>query len=274
VDWLRLVENSAGPLVGSFAGAAAALSSLWLKERLDRKRLIQEWFEQEYVWGAINPLIELLNRWTHMILHQDSQPSLSVEFSTLPNLELVRLSSLLKTDALERMFYVSSGIVNDIGRNIHDYERPLIDWPHIVGDIAFLRDIMVELQSELLTVMIHKKLDVTKLHKQRNVAAIRERLEKHVEVWKTTEPFRLRTEISGWLKESTEIHQLLNDLLAKSEITLEDATGLRDRFITCDEKLRSSGILHPGILTHIADQRRVIDILIGRIESRQSESAD
>ena len=72
---------------------------------------MQEWFEREYVFGAINPFLELLQRWVHMILHEEAQSSLKVEFFSLPHLEITRVNSLLRSPSLDRMFYVLANVV-------------------------------------------------------------------------------------------------------------------------------------------------------------------
>jgi hypothetical protein len=195
VDWLKLVENSAGPLVGSFAGAAAALSSLWLKEHLDRKRQIQEWFEQEYVFGGIDLLVELLQRWKHMISHQESQRFLNVDFSSLPHLTITRLSSLIRTMSLETHFYVLAGVVQLIGVDVLPAERRLIDWGRIIDEVHFLEETLMDLQFALLTVTIHTKSEIKIIHKLEQVANIRDRLEKHIAIWKDgNDTFKLKSE--------------------------------------------------------------------------------
>jgi hypothetical protein len=195
VDWLKLVENSAGPLVGSFAGAAAALSSLWLKEHLDRKRQIQEWFEQEYVFGGIDLLVELLQRWKHMISHKESQRFLNVDFSSLPHLTITRLSSLIRTMSLETHFYVLAGVVQLIGVDVLPAERRLIDWGRIIDEVHFLEETLMDLQFALLTVTIHTKSEIKIIHKLEQVANIRDRLEKHIAIWKDgNDTFKLKSE--------------------------------------------------------------------------------
>ena len=270
---MKLVQNSAGPLLGSFAGAAAALSSLWLKEYLDRKRLVQEWFEQEYVWGAINPLIELLQRWLYMLIHRDSLRSLRVEYSALPYLQITRLATLLRTGSLSRMFYVLSAAMYAITENFKDEERQLMDWQHTSGEIAFLRDLMLSLQSELLTIKVYKKADVATIHKRESIAALRARIDKHLETSKANNKMvKLRDEVSEWKQGITSIQDDLRELTGEGEITLEAATAMRDRCKGLEDELKHSGLLLSPIFGQTSELRGLFDQLVADVKSHQSAS--
>ena len=259
MDWNKVLENSVGPLFGSFAGAGAALSSLWIKDRLDRSRSVQEWFEQKYVLGAINPVIELLQRWTQMILHQESQTSLRVDFLELPHLEITRLNSILRTSSFNSLFYLLSNIVFQTGANIEDDDGPVIDWAHIAGKIQLLLITIMELQSQLLAVRISRKTDIARLHLRKEIAAVRHRIDDQmVGLLKGYDVFRLRTETSQAFKELANWRQRLRDSMTSGS-TPAMATALRDELNTLKEKAKREILPHSmqdnlDVLSGLLDQ--------------------
>jgi hypothetical protein len=228
VDWTKILENSLGPLLGSFAGAAAALSSLWIKESLDRKRSVQEWFEEEIALKPADTVVELLHRWTHIILHQGSQSSLRVDFLSLPHLEIVRLQRILRSPALDRMFYTLCGVVFEIGPNVIDEDRRIIDWNHIATEVVFLRDVVLELQSQLLRERISRKADVEQLYRKKEISAIRARVECHVETWRPDKMFRMEPRISDMVADVSRFYQRLPDSSSPLRLTVDEAIALRD----------------------------------------------
>jgi len=264
MDWSKVLENSLGPLFGSFAGAAAALSSLWIRDWLDRRRSVQEWFEQEYVLGAINPLIELLQRWTQMILHEGSQPSLRVDFSTLPHLEITRLDGILRASSLNRLFYLLSGIVHLIGADFEGVKRPAIDWPHITSRISLLQIAIMDLQTQLLAVRISRKANIARLHLRKEIAAIGRQIEDQAEdLSKDHEVFRLRAEVSQSFEELADFHHRLEDAMA-SGLTRETVIALRNELRTLAERRTH---LFDSELGNLSDLSKRFDDLVKPLEN-------
>lgn len=233
---------------------------------MERRRSVQEWFEQQYVLGAIDPLIAILHRWMHMIVHRESQPSLRVDFSLLPHLEISRLNTILRSSSFDQLFYLLSSVVYLIGASVEDEDRSQIDWPHITSEIAFLQDVITDLQSELLKLRIRSKAEVTNLYLRKEIVDIRYRIEQRVRSFKPNEIFRLNAESSQLLSEIKFFYQRAQESCS----TLASAIGFRDEFNGWAEQTRKSGVLHASMLSKVDEVCNSLDHLVNGFQDRRA----
>jgi hypothetical protein len=185
-----------------------------------------------------------------MILHEESLHSLRVDFSALPHLEITRLNSVLRSPSVDRIFYTLANIVQLSGAEVHDEDRPLIDWARVANEVTFLQDAIISLQSHLLNTRIRRKADVTKLHLRSGIASVRLLIEDHVAHWEITTIFRLRADAAGLFKDLEHASNRIREL-TRPDMTLQTMTALRGEFDDWINKLQNT-TLPPGTLEDLA----------------------
>jgi hypothetical protein len=60
VDWNKVIESAIGPLLGTLIGGGLTIISLYFKERFDRKKEVQSWFEQQYITKGLDVLLSYI----------------------------------------------------------------------------------------------------------------------------------------------------------------------------------------------------------------------
>jgi hypothetical protein len=94
--WFGVIAALSGVLLGG----AISVFGVWLKDRMERRHAIRRWVEEEFVLGAIEPVLQLLRR-MRLLLSQREASILTIGNSgELPVTELSRIRILLHTDTL------------------------------------------------------------------------------------------------------------------------------------------------------------------------------
>ncbi len=83
-------------LIGTLAGALVAILTIWLRERAERRRKINEWFENTFLFNAIEPLLHKARGVvTSIALGTEGLPE-TFDDDTHPQIE--RINQLLRDD--------------------------------------------------------------------------------------------------------------------------------------------------------------------------------
>lgn len=182
-------------LVSTAIGGIIAISTLWIKEHFDRKREIQNWFEDTYIEEGINPLIHTLSNWCYHIQTIQEIEKANPNFSSWGNYSYLFSNTnvpITQAHSEEELKNIS----------LPAYECELIDdilgetsiWVvirdtiHLViigyaNNTAFeyfdeLIDNLKDLKEVLYEMKIRKKSDVFKLSDKEEVKSIAEKIDK------------------------------------------------------------------------------------------------
>jgi hypothetical protein len=125
-------------------GGVISIGGVWLKDVRDRRRAIQEWLEEEFIFGAIEPVVRTLDR-VRLLLVQREVSLVRVEPNgVFPVTELAKLRIVIGSDRLSAFIQVlgrlamrAAGdqrhgeeiarIVADLIRHLNQLERLLLE---------------------------------------------------------------------------------------------------------------------------------------------------
>src|ERR1035438_9002315 len=93
-------------LLAVIVGGLISLFGVWLKDARDKRRAVQEWVEEEFVFGGIEPVIRTLDR-VRLILLQREVSLVRVEpVGDFPVTELAKLRIIIGSDGLSAFIQV------------------------------------------------------------------------------------------------------------------------------------------------------------------------
>lgn len=166
------IESIIGPVIG----AVVAVSAIWVKEFLDRRKNSQVWFDQTYIRQGIDRLLEylrlydvqlvlLLHGRDVLLLNEDMSSSADASgFSKpLPIEAMIRVETLLKTEAYTQIASLLPGNVTFIISV--PFEKRSTDL--LEQKIKFIRtayESLMSVRQELLNVRIKRKSQVHSLN--------------------------------------------------------------------------------------------------------------
>jgi hypothetical protein len=157
VNWIEIIKATFGPLIG----AAIALAAIWIKESLDRKRSIQDWFEKSYIEEGVDRLISWVLLMEFMLMDiqnfgSSKTPLTSDDVQMVPTESIIKLQTIFQTEIFTNLFpalYVSvKSLTEEDGDP--DEINGIINVAHVLHDGLF------ELRAELLKLKIHRKGEV------------------------------------------------------------------------------------------------------------------
>lgn len=180
-DILKLL---AGPVIG----AIIALSAIWIKEALDKKKSVQSWFEQNYIVEGIDLLIahfialETLimdKRFTRQFVSSDSSKIISTAEDLTPPV-------IAKAEAIcqDRIFVVSAKFI--LYSAITEDSYKLLEGRLVRESLKLAKrynKILIGLRRDLLQIRIKNKTDIYKLAEYpKIVQALDETHKAHIEM--------------------------------------------------------------------------------------------
>jgi hypothetical protein len=159
MNWSDTIKTLAGPVIG----AVIALMAIWLKEFFDKRKSVQSWFEQHYIFEGIDALI------SHFILLEISIANLRMtEVFCSKDKSSIRVEDLSpdvisKLEAIlqNRMFLVSASFI----RRIIEFEFSDKAFEKNALDECFklakkYSSILKDLRKVLLSIELKHKTDV------------------------------------------------------------------------------------------------------------------
>jgi hypothetical protein len=193
---IMAIESIVGPVIG----AVVAVSAIWIKELLERRKNSQLWFEDTYIRQGIDQLLEylrlydvqlvlLLNGRDVPLLNESADTSMS---NRLPIEALVKIETLLRTKTYTQVTCLLPGTI-----------RFFIDLPSekrskvlLTEKINFIRtayESLLSVRQQLLNFSINEKSKVHTVSKNAPLRHIVDEFEKY------SEEYIQRTEIRGAL---------------------------------------------------------------------------
>jgi hypothetical protein len=163
----KLLPMLVPSLIGTLIGGLATLIGIWVKNRLDEKHDIQLWFEERYIFGAVEPLLTAL-RSTQLNLvietpHPTNEPLIKLDRDAVSMVG--RVGQLLRSDVFERLLTMA---VSHLQRNETQIAQYLIGGikredipaavPGLVDVLHRLQEVLVEQEQS-----IERKTDVLRL---------------------------------------------------------------------------------------------------------------
>jgi len=163
--------NSFASLLGTLIGGLVALTSIWVKNRFDEKAQTQKWFEDEYLFGAVEPLYTALETmWLSVVIESPTKaPLLTIDRDTVAMVG--RVGQILQSDAFLRLFAMT---VAHLQRN---EPQPAVILVRGGPGVPGLSHILHRLSEVLLEQQIRQKTDALQLANKAPVRSIVERLE-------------------------------------------------------------------------------------------------
>jgi hypothetical protein len=170
LQWAHILES----LIGTFAGALVALCSMWIKERIDRRKAVQDWFEQYYITEGLDPVLHYLSLSQHFMLmnprSMENKESLKGFLGDPPLQALQRVGDLVQrgklAGTLGALVFSLAG-VRPGEREFTIYHLPAVN--NVILDLLVNLD---SLRRHLIGVRVKRKGDIYRLYeKNRRLAA-------------------------------------------------------------------------------------------------------
>lgn len=93
-------------LIGTLTGALVAILTMWLRERTERRRVINEWFENTFLFQSIEPLLHKARGiMTSINLDIEELPEV---FDDTTRSQIQRINQLLRDDKFENLWAMAS----------------------------------------------------------------------------------------------------------------------------------------------------------------------
>lgn len=104
--WTNLISS----LLGTFAGASVTIATIYLKDKLDKKHKIMDWFEEYYLEKGFREFSEYLSNWSiHM---REAQYANGIGEQKLPTEVIARFNELVKHNIILKWFsHIQIGFV-------------------------------------------------------------------------------------------------------------------------------------------------------------------
>lgn len=197
ISGIAKLLQSALPIV---VGGLITLSALWLKERLDRRRSAQEWFEKTYIDKGVDRMlyrlrIEILQLVEMVSMRQladligGKEPSPGIErlprhdlTEAFPLEALVRLEIILGSMNLTAVIAGGLDLASQLAPLPASRRSPTL----LRENITYLQTVynnMDLLRTELLTIKIKRKSDVYSIRKNEKIQAVIRNLEQSDQAW-------------------------------------------------------------------------------------------
>ena len=165
-SWTEFLRTAIGPILA----AVFVVVGIALKERYDRRRSAQLWYEEYYVTEGLDRLISYLMTVEMVIGNIQTNPDLSaLKLEAIPYEAITRMQILLR----RRDFVPLSMLFAWLPR--YRNSKRFVDAVYILAH--GLQYNLNQLRQELLRLAVHHKLDVYKVANNRRVAAELVRIE-------------------------------------------------------------------------------------------------
>jgi hypothetical protein len=159
ISWTRIIEQA----IGIILGGGITILGIYFKERFDRRRTIQSWYEEEFIIEGINPVLGFVMAAQYQLQDQAQGGVVlaGVECGPLPLDSLNRLFTILPTTQLTALIVsINIAITMPLAPAIKEKLISLCQ-PALMGVFA--------LQQELIKVAIKKKSDVYKISDKKGI---------------------------------------------------------------------------------------------------------
>ena len=166
------IESIVGPVIG----AVVAVSAIWVKESLDRRKNSQVWFDETYIRHGIDRLLEYLRLYDVqlvLLLHGRDVLLLNDEMSSptdargiskpLPIEAMIRVETLLKTTTYTQITSLLPGNVSFF-ISVPSEKRSKVLLTEKITFIRAAYESLVNVRQELLNVSIKRKSQVHSLN--------------------------------------------------------------------------------------------------------------
>ena len=166
------IESIVGPVIG----AAVAVSAIWVKELLERRKNAQVWFDETYIRHGIDRLLEYLRLYDVqlvLLLHGRDVLLLNDEMSSptdasgiskpLPIEAMIRVETLLKTTTYTQITSLLPGNVSFF-ISVPSEKRSKVLLTEKITFIRAAYESLVNVRQELLNVSIKRKSQVHSLN--------------------------------------------------------------------------------------------------------------
>ncbi|HEY3103260.1 MAG TPA: hypothetical protein VGJ69_06685 [Pyrinomonadaceae bacterium] len=178
MSWLELVKTTFGPLVG----AAIALAAIWIKEFAERKRAIQDWYEESYIEDGVDHLISyaLLMEFTLMDIQSFEKGKSFLahdEIQMVPTKSIVKLQTVLQTEVFTILFPALFISV----RTLSEEDAEPEEVKAIIGVAHELHAGLFDLRKELLKIKVKRKAEIYGISQKPEILSALARTETKVE---------------------------------------------------------------------------------------------
>ena len=166
------IESIIGPVIG----AVVAVSAIWVKEFLERRKNAQVWFDETYIRHGIDRLLEYLRLYDVqlvLLLHGRDVLLLNDEMSSptdasgiskpLPIEAMIRVETLLKTTTYTQITSLLPGNVSFF-ISVPSEKRSKVLLTEKITFIRAAYESLVNVRQELLNVSIKRKSQVHSLN--------------------------------------------------------------------------------------------------------------
>ena len=166
INWSRIVESAIGPLLGTILGGLIAVIGIYLKEVFDRRRAIQSWYEQRYIFDGVDLVMAYVMSTQYRLMEQafDLAFLQDVKLEPLPLDALNRLVTILHTPELTSLI----GLLNSA------LDKPM--HPRIKEGLAqftvLTQTCVFTLQQILIRVRVKRKSDIYKISERKDTKAV------------------------------------------------------------------------------------------------------
>lgn len=193
---VKLLESAFPTIVGGLI----TLSAFWLKERVDRARLAQEWFEQTYVVEGVDRLlyhvgIERLQLNTMLAASQLSEllggkePLPGIErlprdrtAEALPVQALVRLELLIGVPSLTALVFDVGNLTSSMSQlPTTSRSKTLLHAAKSRRETAYKH--LASLRVELLKIRVKRKSDIYSVHQNERIQSILRKIDESNQTW-------------------------------------------------------------------------------------------
>jgi hypothetical protein len=168
LSWIRIIEQA----IGIVLGGGITILGIYFKERFDRRRAIQSWYEQQFITEGIDPVLGFVMTAQYQLLDQAKGGVVlsEVECDPLPLDALNRLFTILHTTELTALIMnLNIAITMKLNPAVKEALMPLCQ-PALMGVHA--------LQQALLKMQIKKKSDIYLIGEVKEVVKVLEFIQK------------------------------------------------------------------------------------------------
>lgn len=166
INWSRILESAIGPLLGTILGGLIAVISIYLKEVFDRRRAIQAWYEQRYIFDGVDVVMAYVMATQYRLMEQafDFTFLQDVELQPLPLDALNRLTTILHIPELTSLIVLLNSTL----------DKPM--HPRIKEGLArftvLTQTCVFTLQHILLRTRIKKKSNIYKISERKDTKEV------------------------------------------------------------------------------------------------------
>lgn len=161
-------------LMGTLVGGLLTLAGIWIKTLLDEREATQKWFEDQYLFGAVEPLLTAMQTIEiHLAYDLPHTKEAPIELDRDTMNKTGRVGQILQSDVYRRLQTAAIYHLGTFNQQDTEADRELArSLAH--GLCVALND----LRQVLLEQRLRRKTDVLQLAKTESVRSIVERLER------------------------------------------------------------------------------------------------